>query len=177
MMVERGVREKIARQLLLDVPGDQAVMDQIEYFDHIHSQNIARLRNPPGLLLSMIRNNDPVPEDFLTTRKADIARRRQAPNRAEREQAEREFLELQVKSEYNDYCDRLSNEFKQTREPETVALRNKIMRQLRKDPEILAQGEWAFQRAIDTALGNEVLKLVAAQSFEEFKSQKQRSLF
>ena len=56
MMIERGIREKTARQLLLDTPRDQPVMDQIEYFDKVRSHNIAKLRNPPGLLLSMIRN-------------------------------------------------------------------------------------------------------------------------
>jgi hypothetical protein len=177
MMIDRGVREKMARQLLLDVPGDQVVMDQVEYFDHVRAQNVAKLRNPPGLLLSMIRNNDPVPGDFLTTRKADIARRRQAPSRTEREQADREFQELQLKAEYNDYCDRLSAEFKQSKAPEAAALRDKITRQLRKNSEIVSQGEWAFQRAIDNAVRNEILNLIAAQSYEEFKTQKQRSLF
>lgn len=177
MIVERGVREKTARQLLLDVPTDQPVMDQIEYFDHVRSQNAANLRNPPGLLLSMIRNNDPVPADFLTTTKTEIARRRQAPTRAEREQAEREFQELQLKAEYNDYCDGLGKQFQETHQPEAEALRNQIVRQLRKTRDLQSQGEWVFQRTVENTLQKEILKLVQAPSFEEFRLQKQGSLF
>jgi hypothetical protein len=177
MMVDRGVREKAVRQLLLDVPTDQPVMDQIEYFDHVRMQMAAKLRNPPGLLLSMIRNNDPVPADFLTTTKAEIARRRQAPSRAEREQAEREFQELQLKVEYSDYCEELEREFKETNLSETELLRNQIVKQLRKNRDILSQGEWALHRAIESALRKEILTIVRAPSFEEFKGQKQRSLF
>ena len=140
-------------------------------------QMAAKLRNPPGLLLSMIRNNDPVPADFLTTTKAEIARRRQAPSRAEREQAEREFQELQLKVEYSDYCEELEREFKETNLSETELLRNQIVKQLRKNRDILSQGEWALHRAIESALRKEILTIVRAPSFEEFKGQKQRSLF
>lgn len=76
---------------------------------------------PPGLLLSMIRNHDLVPQDFLTTSKANLAYRRQAPSRVEREQAECEFKEHQLKAEYNEYCDGLSKQFIQTKRPEAGA--------------------------------------------------------
>jgi hypothetical protein len=177
MMMERGIRETNARQVLLDVPSDQPVMDQIEYFDHVRSQNGAKLRNPPGLLLTMIRNNDPVPVDFLTTRKAEITRRRQAPDRTEREQAEREFQELQLKAEYNEYCNQLVQTFKENQPSEADTVRNQIMRRLRKSTDLLSQGEWVFQRAVESAVRIEILKNLKATSFEEFNAQKQRSLF
>ena len=159
------------------MPTDQPVRDQIEYFDHVRLQMAATLRNPPGLLLSMIRNNDPVPADFLTTTKAEIASRRQAPSRADREEAEREFQELQLKAEYNDYCEALGRQFRETNQPETEVLRNHIVQQLRKSRDIQSQGEWAFHRAVESALQKEILKVVQAPSLGEFKAQKQRSLF
>jgi hypothetical protein len=177
MLVDRGIREKTVRQLLLDVPTDQPVVDQIEYFDHVRSQMAEKLRNPPGLLLSMIRNNDPVPVDFLTTTKADIARRRQAPSRAEREQADREFKELQLKAEYSDYCDELVRSFKESNQSETEALRAQILQQLRKCRDIKTQGEWALHRAVESALQREILKTLDAVSLDQFKATQQRPLF
>jgi len=178
LMMERGVRENSARQVLLDTPLEQPVLDQIEYFDAVAAQNAAKLRNPPGLLLSMIRNNDPVPVDFMTSSKAAIARsRKAAPGRAEREAAERAFQELQLKAEYSDYCDGLEKQFREINAPAVEAMKKQIVRQLRKDRELQMQGEWAFQRAIEVALGKEILKTLETPDFEDFRAQKQRRLF
>lgn len=177
LMLEYGVREKTARQVLLDTPVDQPIFDQIEYFQHLLTMNASRIKNPPGLLLSMIRNNDPVPADFATTRKTELAKLRNAPSRSERQEAERELLELQLKSEYNDYCSGLVQRFKDSKPGEADAMRNQIMRQLRTSTALLSQGEWVFQRAVDRELYSEILKHAGPVSFEEYRSQKQPSLF
>lgn len=177
LMVEQGIREKTARQILLDIPADQAVLDQIEYFQHLRTLNAARIKNPPGLLLNMLRNNDPVPVDFVTSRKAELARLRHTPNRSERDRAERELQEFQFKSEYNDYCAGIEQQFKETKPAETEALRNQIMRQLRTSTDLLSQGDWVFQRAVESQLHAEILKLAGPMSYEEYRSQKQQSLF
>ena len=178
MMVDRGVREKTVRQLLhLTCPPTNRSGTRSSTSITCACRWAVTLRNPPGLLLSMIRNNDPVPADFLTTTKAEIASRRQAPSRADREEAEREFQELQLKAEYNDYCEALGRQFRETNQPETEVLRNHIVQQLRKSRDIQSQGEWAFHRAVESALQKEILKVVQAPSLGEFKAQQQRSLF
>ena len=76
-LVSRGVGESQARRLLRSLPAGQPIMDQIEYIDSIVRKG--RIANPPGLFVTMLRNNEPVPEDFETSRRrTDRERSRQA---------------------------------------------------------------------------------------------------
>ena len=66
-LVQRGVREDRARKLLLDLPDDHPVLDQIEWAD----AEIARKQrsndpvgNPPGFYIYLVRANYAVPANF-----------------------------------------------------------------------------------------------------------------
>jgi len=101
LMVERGVREDRARHVLLNVPEDQAVEDQIEWGDHlIASAPRGKFFNPAGFYVYLIQDNIQPPPTFESSRK-----------RAERQQAAaartvEQHREGQWESAYRDYEDR-----------------------------------------------------------------------
>ena len=67
-LLKRGISEKMASELLKGIRSGQNVLDQIEYFDHVKALDVrGKLTSPTGFLVSLIRDNAPVPEDFPTT--------------------------------------------------------------------------------------------------------------
>jgi len=87
-LVDRGVREDRARQLLIDLPEEQAAMDQIEWGDsEIRRKEGTRepVLNPPGFYVYLLTCNYPVPAGFETSHK-----------RALREQAQRKDVEARA---------------------------------------------------------------------------------
>ena len=100
-LIERGVREPAARQLVLNVPDDQPVMDQIEWGDEIlRTAPRGKFFNPPGLYIYLIRENIVPPLDFESNRKREL----RMGNRANRNTEELEQMRVQL--EYEDYCAR-----------------------------------------------------------------------
>ena len=71
---KRGITEKVVTQLLESAKIGQDIVDQIEYFDHVKATDVhGRLASPTGFLVSLIRENVPVPGTFQTSRKAKLA--------------------------------------------------------------------------------------------------------
>ena len=101
-LVQRGVAERKARQLALDVPEEQPVSDQIEYAEYLIQQdrrNRGKIANPTGFLVWAIENNLAIPPDFETERKKRL---RQADEEAANDQR---FRTLQLRSEYDAYAE------------------------------------------------------------------------
>jgi hypothetical protein len=98
-LIERGVAERKARQLALDVPDQQPVLDQIEYAEHLIAQDRrgrGKITNPAGFLIWAIESNLSVPVDFQTSRRSNFERHR---NR----------LRWSSNSEYSDFRTNTSN--------------------------------------------------------------------
>jgi Replication initiator protein A len=100
-LVQRGVAERKARQLALDVPDDQPVFDQIEYAGHLIQQDRrgrGKISNPAGFYIWAIENNVSVPTEFETSRKRQ--------SRDEKQQAanEQRLRRLELESEYDRFC-------------------------------------------------------------------------
>ena len=75
-LVQRGVSERRARQLVLDVPQSQRVIDQIEYVDYLVAQDRrgrSRISNPAGLYIWAIEENLPIPDHFETSGMLSLA--------------------------------------------------------------------------------------------------------
>jgi hypothetical protein len=71
-LVQRGITERKARQLALDIPDEQPVFDQIEYAEYLIQQDHrgrAKISNPAGFIIWAIENNLSVPAEFETSRK------------------------------------------------------------------------------------------------------------
>jgi hypothetical protein len=67
-LLNRGISERMTSDLLDAIKPGQNVMDQIEYFDHVKSLDVrGNLTSPTGFLVSLIRDNAPVPENFPTS--------------------------------------------------------------------------------------------------------------
>ncbi len=72
-LIERGVAERKARQLALDIPDSQPVMDQIEYADSlILNDRRGKLQNPAGFYIWAIESNLGVPEEFETSHRRQV---------------------------------------------------------------------------------------------------------
>ena len=94
-LVSRAVVESHAVKLLRTLPAAQPVMDQIEYIDSIIQRG--RIENPPGFYVSMLKENIPVPDCFETSA------RRTARQAREREYFEKQTLEFEQTSRYEEY--------------------------------------------------------------------------
>ena len=69
-LIKRGISDKMAAELLGRLRPGQNVMDQIEYFDHVKASDVrGKLTSPTGFLVSLVRDNAKVPEDFPTSAK------------------------------------------------------------------------------------------------------------
>jgi hypothetical protein len=66
---ERGVTRKEAEKVLAAAPAGQPVLDQIEWGEAVVAKDPRKIQNPAGFLLSLIRDNVSVPENFETSRK------------------------------------------------------------------------------------------------------------
>jgi hypothetical protein len=100
--MRRGVAERKARQLALDIPDTQPVLDQIEYAEHLILQDQrgkGKIANPAGFIIWAIESNVAVPSQFETSRKKGL--------RQTKEQlAENERLRtLDLMAEYDRQCE------------------------------------------------------------------------
>ena len=100
-LVDRQVTPTAARKLCRSLPDEQlaTAMDQVEYCDWVIKKNRGRIQNPPGFIVTFIRNNDPVPRDFISSSKADTLRQE---DEIRRQSDAREWL---LQQEYKSYED------------------------------------------------------------------------
>ena len=104
-LVERGVREDRARQLLIDLPEEQPALDQIEWGDmEVKRKERTRepIQNPPGFYVYLLTCNYPVPASFETTHKRMLreqAQQRDMESRAREAQRELETYEYRERYE------------------------------------------------------------------------------
>jgi hypothetical protein len=86
-LMRRGVAERKARQLALDIPDKQPVLDQIEYADHLIQQDQrqrSKISNPAGFTIWAIESNLAVPSQFETSRKRALREGREHEAQTER---------------------------------------------------------------------------------------------
>ena len=100
-LVARGVAERKARQLALDIADHQPVLDQIEYAEYLISQDRkgrSKISNPSGFLIWAIEQNLVVPESFETSE------RRRVRESAELRASEMQYQQLKMEEEYQTFC-------------------------------------------------------------------------
>src|SRR5262249_33586115 len=79
-LVKRGVAERKARQLALDISDDQPVSEQIEYAEHLieqDRQDRGKIANPAGFIIWAIENNLSIPPDFVSSHKRRLREARE----------------------------------------------------------------------------------------------------
>lgn len=96
-LVEKGVLEKAAQELITSLPADQPIADQLEWIAEQIKQLGDKIKNGPGFIIHMLRSNVVVPVDFITSRKrAQIAAARAAVEEAQ-------FKQFEVEAAYDVY--------------------------------------------------------------------------
>jgi hypothetical protein len=150
-LVERGVAERKARQLALDVADEQPVSDQIEYAEHLIQQDRrgrGKIANPTGFLVWAIENNLSIPQDFETSRKRRL---RQTAEEASNDQR---FRMLQLKNEYEAYTEQqISRHLDEDYSAERLdtALREQMKAIRREQPDWFARVPDAIRREVALA--------------------------
>jgi hypothetical protein len=134
-LVQRGVAERKARQLALDIPEGQVVFDQIEYAEHLIQQDRrgrGKISNPAGFFIWAIENDLSVPAEFETSRKASL---RKAQEQADNEQ---HFRILQLENDYAQFCEEEIRKHLESNYPQNrleLALREQTKLIKREQPE------------------------------------------
>lgn len=183
-LVERGVREDKARNLLLNLPDDQLAMDQIEWADAEigrKARTAAPIQNVPGFLVYVLQSNHPVPASFMTTRRRrllDAAREQAEMERALL--AQKEIEQYEWKERYEAFLQQNTDAYIATHMPGSVLKRRLgAMMKSVMQTNAMAKG-WPAQVIEEYAmrvLRSEVARDMDLPPFEEFCNQQQTELF
>ncbi len=181
-LVERGIREDRARQLLLDLPDDQPVLDQIEWADtEIARKERSRepIANPPGFYVYLLRSNYPVPPNFETSHKKRLreeARQQELETRAR--QAESELESYKRRERYDAFLTEQADAHLKTLPAAAIERRiREYMKAIQRD---IPQYRWPEPALRDFAwrkLRQEVAIELDLPTFEEFLPDAANRLF
>jgi hypothetical protein len=167
-LTSRAVSEVQARCLLRSLPPDQQVMDQIEYIDSIVRKG--RIGNPPGLYVTMLRNNEPVPEGFETSAK-----------RMERERARQAYLEVQsarwdMQQSYEQHVQtELERHVEQMGPGEFDGLVGEELKAVKKEYPLMTPEQ--LETLATQRVRRDLRESMPLPSFEQFSKNPQKSLF
>ena len=189
-LVERGIREQDARRTLFDIDLDkQHVLDQVEWFDTQLERMGGGMTNPPGFLLTIIRDNWSVPRNFETARKREIhnkLHRDRDNDSVAVAEAQKQLRRMELEEEYQSWVDAQVEEAICSKYPD--AAKQRALKAIRK--EILSKHPGMYKNAgsavgqslaLDHHAEHELRVQVRSQlqlpSLEAFARQMQRALF
>ncbi len=178
-LIQRGVAERKARQLALDIDDEQPVADQIEYAEHLIQQDRhgrGKIANPAGFLVWAIENNLAVPPEFQTAEKRRLLKARQEAA------SDQYFRRLQLKNEYDTYTEQQISRYLDSHYPDErleAALRDQLKIIRREQPDWFARVPDSTRREIAMSrLRSEVRGALNLPSFERWATQHtQQKLF
>jgi hypothetical protein len=189
-MVQRGVREADARRTLFDVDVEhQNVMDQIEWFDDHFRKMGSGMLNPPGFLLTAIRENWPLPPGFESSLKRQLQARLQRDRQSDPTsvaEAQRALRRMEIEEQYRVWSEEqidsaISRKYTRAQINGRLAeFKNSI---LTKHPGLYVQARSGLTPcpALDDharrLFREDVRQTLALQSFESFAARAQQSLF
>jgi hypothetical protein len=83
-LTRRGIAPKKARELISSLKPGQQLLNQLEYIDSVIAQAPrGKFHNPPGLYISVVQQNGPVPDPFVSSRKRRLIEETQQKKNAE----------------------------------------------------------------------------------------------
>jgi hypothetical protein len=175
-LLQRGVREDRARQLLLDLPDDQPALEQIEWGD----AEITRKRrsndpilNPPGFYIHLLRVNYPVPAGF------EPRSRRRIRDEATVAESLRAVYGPDIQEEYEAFLIEQTDAHIKDRIP-PAALDRQLRTHMKKLKDECPQYRWPEPTLRDVAWRNlrkEIAEELNLPTLDEFASRKAESLF
>ncbi len=169
-LVTRGINEPFARRLLLQIPEDQPIMDQLEWGDHAVC-NSKSITNPPGFYVYLIKENIRPPDSFETSSK------RKQRLQEEKEQVEDSIRRVSLENRYRDFCEEQIRTTMLEMDPDTR--RDLLVAKLR-----LVRKHWGhlpketIEQIATRQLENDIRDKLILPSIEEFaRRNPQQSLF
>jgi Replication initiator protein A len=96
-LIQRGLIPRVARKLLESLPSDQPVQEQLEWCDSIIQRG--KIDNPPGLIYSVLKYNEVVPDSFETSKKRNVRLKKEEEDvleytrRVEQQQQYEQYIE------------------------------------------------------------------------------------
>ena len=182
-LVDRGVREDRARQLLIDLPEEQPALDQIEWGDmEIKRKERTRepIQNPPGFYVYLLACNYPVPASFETTHKRMLREQAQQRDMESRtREAQRELETYERRERYEAFLTAETNAHMKSKMAQP-AIEQRVRDHMMRIQEGAPQYRWPEPTLRGFAL-RKLREEVAAEldlpSFEEFTRQTAETLF
>lgn len=113
-LLSRGVTERRARQLALDLSESQPVMDQIEYADYLIAQDRrgrGKISNPAGFYIWALEQNLSVPREFETSARQALRESR------DQSRVQDQTRSLALVQQYDSYRDQKVREQLETEYP------------------------------------------------------------
>jgi hypothetical protein len=150
-LISRGVTERRARQMALDLPETQPVMDQIEYADHLIAQDKrgrGKISNPAGFYIWALEQNLSVPQEFETSLRRSV---RAAQDQTQMQEQTRLLLLQQQYESFRDEQVRLHLATEFQGDKLDLALKEQLKTLKRSQPEWFARVPEGIRREV--ALG------------------------
>jgi Replication initiator protein A len=89
-LLDRGIGDRQARQLLKELPEQQPIRDQLDWIDHLLVVGGKKIKNPPGFYIALLRENVQPPLWFVSKRPKQAIASNDSETQAWVEHAERE---------------------------------------------------------------------------------------
>ena len=183
-LVNRGVREDKARNLLFNLPESQPAMDQLEWADAEiarKAKTSAAIQNPPGFYIYVLQSDHPVPATFPTSRKLKLIDALRDQLEKERAiAAQQELEQYEWRERYENFISHHTEAYIAAHMPGVILKRRlAAMRKKTLETNSLAKG-WPAQVLDDHAfrmLRQELAMDLDLVSFEDFCKQQQSSIF
>jgi hypothetical protein len=164
----RGISEKKAAQLLVNLKPGQDVVAQLEHTDLLVRGARTPIVNPPGFYIRLIESNTSVPDSFETSAKRKA--------RGERELEERRLddkrrAQEDLENEYEWYRTEEIERYIAALDPAEVAT---VLEAKHKENEAKHQTPWMIKEFAELDMKREFATRVSLMTIEEFKAKRDR---
>lgn len=183
-LVARGIREDKARQLLLNISEDQPVLDQIEWADaeiQRKRRTAGAIRNTAGFFIYVLQTNQPVPANFVSSRRRKLMDQvTQDLEQERRLETQRELEEYLCRERYEEYVTQNTDAYiGKHMAGDLLKRRLAVMRRKLVQSNTATQSwpEQVLDEYTQRLLREELAKDMELLSYEEFKEESQGRMF
>jgi hypothetical protein len=162
----RGISEKKASQLLVNLKPGQDVLAQLEHTDLLVRSARTPIVNPPGFYIRLIESNTSVPESFETSAKRKAREEKEAE---ERRRDDKRRAQEDLENEYEWYRTEEIERYIAALDPAEVAT---VLEAKRKENETKYQSPWMIKEFAEQDMKREFAARVPLMTIEEFKAKR-----
>ena len=163
----RGITDKKAHELLLNLKPGQDVMAQLEHIDYMVEHARFPIINPPGFYINLIKNNTTIPDGFETSAKRKA---REEKERKEKARRDAEEIQQQLEWDYDNYRDAEIDRYVAENTAAFEALKDAKWKEDRE------RFTFATEGTAKMSARREIEKQLSFLSFEEFLERKKQGI-